>query len=183
LAESTVKVVAENRKARHDYHIEETHEAGLVLVGTEVKSLRAGQCSLRDSYVEIRDGQAFMVGSHISPYKQGNRYNHEPLRPRKLLLHKMEIRRLTQKVREKGYTLVPLRIYFSGPRAKVELAVARGKHTYDKRQDLAERDAKRAMERALTGREGVAPTGQRGRGRGGGAGDSGGRGDSGGDED
>ncbi len=146
------KTVADNRKARHDYHIEETHEAGLVLTGTEVKSLRAGQCSLRDSYAEVRDGEVFLVNSHISQYKQGNRFNHEPLRPRKLLLHKHEIRRLAVRSRERGYTLVPLRIYFSGSRAKVELAVARGKHTYDKRRDLADRDAKRAIERAMSNR-------------------------------
>ncbi len=146
------RLVAENRKARHDFHIEETYEAGLALTGTEVKSLRAGQCNLRDSYVEIRDGQATMVNSHISQYRQGNRFNHEPLRPRRLLLHKIEIARLNQKVREKGYTLVPLRIYFSGSRAKVEIGLARGKHTYDKRRDLAERDARRDMERALAGR-------------------------------
>jgi SsrA-binding protein len=148
------KTVADNRKARHDYLIEETHEAGLVLTGTEVKSLRAGQCSLRDAYAEVRDGEVFLLNSHISQYKEGNRFNHEPLRPRKLLLHKFEIRRLAVRSRERGYTLVPLRIYFSGSRAKVELAVARGKHSYDKRRDLADRDAKRAIERAMAGRGG-----------------------------
>lgn len=147
-----IKVVAENRKARHDYFIEDTYEAGLVLTGTEVKSLRAGQCNLRDSYVEIRAGEAALVNSHIAPYREGNRFNHDPLRPRKLLLHKVEIRRLEQRVREKGYTLVPLRVYFAGPRAKVEVALAKGKHTYDKRRDIAERDARRAIERALAER-------------------------------
>ncbi len=147
-----VHVVSENRKARHDYHIEETYEAGMALTGTEVKSLRAGQCNLRDSYVELKDGQATLVNAHISQYKEGNRFNHEPLRPRKLLLHKMEIRRLGQRVRERGYTVVPLRIYFSGSRAKVEIGLARGKHTYDKRHDLAERDARRDMEREMAGR-------------------------------
>jgi len=156
-----IRVVSENRKARHDYDIEETYEAGLVLTGTEVKSLRAGHCSLRDSYVEIRDGQATMLQSHIAQYKEGNRFNHDPLRPRKLLLHKMEILRLGHKVRERGYTLVPLRVYFSGSRAKVEIGVARGKHTYDKRRDLAERDARRDMERALAGRRGRADRGGR----------------------
>ncbi len=151
---SATKVVVENRKARHDYHIEETYEAGLVLTGTEVKSLRAGQCNLRDTYVEIRDGQATMINSHIAQYKQGNRFNHEPLRPRRLLLHKIEITRLAQKTRERGYTLIPLRIYFSGSRAKVEIGLARGKHTYDKRRDLAERDAKRDMERVMSSRGG-----------------------------
>jgi SsrA-binding protein len=152
-AERQTKNVTENRKARHDYHIEETYEAGLVLTGTEVKSLRAGECNLRDSYVEIRDGEAIMINSHISAYTQGNRFNHEPLRPRKLLLHKLEIRRLGQRVREKGYTVVPLRIYFSGSRAKVEIGLARGKHTYDKRRDLAEKDARRDMERVMAGRD------------------------------
>lgn len=147
--------VAENRKARHDYFIEETHEAGLVLTGTEVKSLRAGNCNLRDSYAEVRDGEVFLVNCHISPYTHGNRFNHEPMRPRKLLLHRHEIRRLAARTRERGYTLVPLRIYFSGSRAKVELAVARGKHTYDKREDLRERDAQRDMERAVRGRDRV----------------------------
>ena len=147
--------VAENRKARHDYFIEETHEAGLVLTGTEVKSLRAGNCNLRDSYAEVRDGEVFLVNCHISPYTHGNRFNHEPMRPRKLLLHRHEICRLAARTRERGYTLVPLRIYFSGSRAKVELAVARGKHTYDKREDLRERDAQRDMERAVRGRDRV----------------------------
>ncbi len=146
------RVVAENRKARHDYFIEETYEAGMVLTGTEVKSLRAGQCNLRDSYAEIRDGEVYLVNSHISAYKYGNRFNHDPERPRKLLLHRHEIRRLAGRVRERGYTLIPLRVYFSGPRAKVELALARGKHSYDKRRDIAERDARRAIERALRGR-------------------------------
>ncbi|RJQ05194.1 MAG: SsrA-binding protein SmpB [Bacillota bacterium] len=146
--------VAVNRKARHDFHIEETYEAGIVLTGTEVKSLRAGHCSLRDSYAEARGGELFLVNAHIPQYKQGNRFNHEPLRDRKLLMHKMEIRRLGQKAREKGYTLVPLRVYFSGPRAKVEIALARGKREYDKRQAIADRDARRSMERTLAARSG-----------------------------
>jgi len=147
-----IKNVAVNKKARHDYHIEETCEAGLALLGTEVKSLRAGQCSLRDSYAEVRGGEVFLVNSHIAAYKHGNRFNHEPRRDRKLLLHKREIMRLVGKVRERGYTLVPLRIYFKGTRAKVELALVRGKRAYDKRRDIAERDAKRAMQRALAER-------------------------------
>lgn len=147
-----VKTVAENRKARHDYHIEETYEAGIVLQGTEVKSLRGGQCSLRDSHAEIRDGEVYLINSHIPAYSHGNRFNHEPRRERKLLMHRHEIRRLVAKVRERGYTLVPLRIYFGGSRAKVELALARGKKTYDKRDAIAERDAQRAMERALAAR-------------------------------
>jgi len=147
-------VVAVNRKARHDFHIEETFEAGVVLTGTEVKSLRAGHCSLRDSYAEARDGELFLVNAHISQYTQGNRFNHEPLRDRKLLMHKAEIRRLGQRTREKGYTLVPLRVYFAGSRAKVEIALARGKREYDKRRAIADRDAKRSMERALAARSG-----------------------------
>lgn len=147
-----LKVVADNRKARHDYHIEETCETGIVLTGTEVKSLRAGQCNLRDSYAEVKDGEVVLLNAHISAYEQANRFNHEPRRPRKLLLHKHEIRRLASRTRERGYTLVPLRIYFSGSRAKVELGVARGKRAYDKRRDLAEREARRALERALAGR-------------------------------
>lgn len=151
-AKDTIKVVAENRKARHDYHIEETYEAGLVLQGTEVKSLRDRHCSLRDSYAEIRDGEVYLLNSHIAAYRHGNRFNHDPTRPRKLLLHKAEIRRLASKVRVRGYTLVPLRVYFKGPRAKVELALARGKRLYDKRRDIAERDARRAVERELAAR-------------------------------
>lgn len=147
-----VRTVADNRKARHDYHIEETYEAGIVLQGTEVKSLRGGQCSLRDSHAEIRDGQVYLINSHIPAYTHGNRFNHEPRRERKLLMHRYEIRRLIGRVRERGYTLVPLRLYFSGPRAKVELALARGKKSYDKRDAIAERDAQRDMERALAGR-------------------------------
>jgi SsrA-binding protein len=147
------RLVASNRKAYHDYFIDETLEAGLVLVGTEVKSLRAGRANLRDSYVEPRAGELYLVGAHISPYEQGNIANHEPLRPRKLLIHKEELRRLLAKVAEKGYTLVPTRLYFSGPHAKVEVALARGKRQYDKRVALAKRDAQREVERELRGRQ------------------------------
>ena len=147
------KLVASNRKAFHDFFIEETYEAGLALVGTEVKSLRDGKANLRDSYAEIRKGQLYLVGVHISPYEQGNLANHDPLRPRKLLLHKGEIDRIAIKVREKGYTIVPTRIYFKGSLAKVEIGLARGKRQYDKRADLAKKDAARDVERALRGRE------------------------------
>ena len=146
-------LVASNRKAFHDFFIEETYEAGLALVGTEVKSLRDGKANLRDSYAEIRKGQLYLVGVHISPYEQGNLANHDPLRPRKLLLHKGEIDRIAIKVREKGYTIVPTRIYFKGSLAKVEIGLARGKRQYDKRADLAKKDAARDVERELRGRE------------------------------
>ena len=146
-------LVASNRKAFHDFFIEETYEAGLALVGTEVKSLRDGKANLRDSYAEIRKGQLYLVGVHISPYEQGNLANHDPLRARKLLLHKVEIDRIAIKVREKGYTIVPTRIYFKGSLAKVEIGLARGKRQYDKRADLAKKDAARDVERVLRGRE------------------------------
>ena len=144
-----VRIACENRKARHDYFIHETYEAGMELVGTEVKSLRAGKANLRDSYAYIKNGEVFLDHMHISPYEQGNIFNHEPLRKRKLLMHKAEIVKLFSKTREKGFTLVPLKLYFSKGRAKLELALASGKHNYDKRRDLAEKAAKRDIERAL----------------------------------
>ncbi|EAX47703.1 SsrA-binding protein [Thermosinus carboxydivorans Nor1] len=146
---SKIKIVAENRKARHDYHIHETYEAGIVLTGTEVKSLRAGKANLKDSYARIENAEVMLHNMHISPYEQGNRFNHEPLRTRKLLLHRYEINKLIGKTKEKGYTLVPLKIYFTRGKAKVELALASGKKLYDKREDMAERDARREMDRAL----------------------------------
>ncbi|SDF67562.1 SsrA-binding protein SmpB [Sporolituus thermophilus] len=146
---SKIKIVAENRKARHDFHIHETYEAGIVLTGTEVKSLRAGKANLKDSYARIENAEVMLHNMHISPYEQGNRFNHEPLRTRKLLLHRYEINKLIGKTKEKGFTLVPLKIYFTRGKAKVELAVATGKKLYDKREDMAERDAKREMDRAL----------------------------------
>lgn len=148
-----IKTAAENRKARHDYHIHETFEAGLVLQGTEVKSLRAGKANLKDSYAQIKDGEMYLYNMHVSPYEQGNIFNHDPLRPRKLLMHKTEIVKLFSKTREKGFALVPLKIYFSRGRAKLELALASGKKNYDKRQDLANKAAKRDMERALKERQ------------------------------
>lgn len=144
-----IKVVAENRKARHDYFIEETIEAGIALVGSEVKSLRLGRVSLQDSYAEIKGREVFLRGMHIAPYEYSNRFNHDPLRVRKLLLHKHEILRLESKVKQRGYTLVPLRVYFKRGLAKVELALAKGKKAYDRREEIAERDARRAIERAL----------------------------------
>jgi SsrA-binding protein len=143
--------VAVNRRARHDFFIEETFEAGISLTGTEVKSLRAGRANLRDGFVRVDGREAWLENVHISPYEQGGYVNHDPLRPRKLLLHGGEISRLLGQVKQKGYTMIPLRMYFAGNWAKVEVGLARGKHLYDKRQSLAEADAKRQMERALRG--------------------------------
>jgi SsrA-binding protein len=143
------RVIAQNRRARYDYHIDDTYEAGLVLTGTEVKSLRAGRASIVDGYALVRDGEAWLMGVHIPEYTQGTWTNHEPRRPRKLLLHRREISRLLGKTQEKGLTLVPLSMYFKDGRAKVEIALARGKRAYDKRQDIARRDAAREMDRAL----------------------------------
>jgi SsrA-binding protein len=141
--------VAVNRRAWHDYFIDEQYEAGMVLTGTEVKSLRDGRANLRDGYVRIDGREAWLENVHISSYAQGGYANHEPLRPRKLLLHGREIASLIGKVRQRGYTLIPLRMYFSHNRAKVEIGLARGKREYDKRQAIAEADAKREMERAI----------------------------------
>jgi SsrA-binding protein len=147
------KLIADNRRARHDYHLGDRVEAGLVLTGTEVKSLRDGRADLARAYAEIRnDGEAWLVGSHISTYAQGNVANHDPDRDRKLLLHRRELDSLAGKVRERGVTLVPTRLYWKDGRAKVELAIARGKEVRDKRRDLAKRDADRQIERALKSR-------------------------------
>jgi SsrA-binding protein len=143
------KLIAENRRARHEYQLLERFEAGIALTGTEVKSLREGRTTMAQSYADVRDGEAWLHGLEIATYDQGNRANHEPMRPRKLLLHRREIDSLYGLVREKGLTLVPTRIYFSGGRAKVEIAVAKGKDQFDKRQALKERDSKREMDRAL----------------------------------
>ena len=143
------KLIAQNRKARFNYTIEETVEAGLALVGTEVKACRAGKANLSDAYAAVRDGEAWLMQCHIAEYSHGNRMNHDPLRPRKLLLHRREIERLNVKVAQEGRTLVPLRLYFKHGLAKVEIAVARGKKLYDKRADKAKRDADRAMQREL----------------------------------
>jgi SsrA-binding protein len=142
-------IIARNRRARHDYHIEDVIEAGLVLTGTEVKSLRAGRASLTDGFGQLTDGELWLLGVHIPEYTQGTWTNHEPRRPRKLLLHRKEIDRIASKTAEQGLTLVPLSLYFKDGRVKVELAVARGKRAYDKRHDLAQRDAAREVERAL----------------------------------
>ena len=144
-----VKVVCENRKARHDYFILETFEAGMVLTGTEVKSLRTGRGNLKDSFARVENGELWLYDMHISPYEQGNRFNHEPKRPRKLLMHKNEIMRLWGRTREKGLTLVPLRCYFKDGLAKIELALAKGKKVYDRREKIAAREARREIERVL----------------------------------
>ncbi len=150
---NSTKIIATNRKARHDYFIEDTYEAGIVLTGSEIKSIRAGQVNLRDSYATIRDGEMWLVNSHISPYQQANRQNHEPRRERKLLMHRREINRLVGKLQEKGLTLIPLKIYLKNSRAKVELGLARGKRLYDKRQTMRARDDRRQMDRALGRRQ------------------------------
>lgn len=151
---SGIKVVATNRKAGRDFHLEDKHEAGLVLKGTEIKSVRAGRVNLSDGYVQPRDGELWLVNVHIAPYDPaGQYYGHDPLRPRKLLLHRREIDRLLSRIVERGYTVVPTRMYLKSGRAKVEIALARGKRKYDKRQAIAERTAKRDVERALKEQE------------------------------
>lgn len=148
-----IKIVCQNRKAYHDYHIEDTIEAGIVLFGTEVKSLREGKVSLKESYVIIKNGEAFLLNCHISPYSHGNIVNHEPLRTRKLLLHKKEIESLYGKVQQKGYTLVPLKIYFKDSYAKVEIGIAKGRKIYEKRDKIKEKEVRREIEKATKGGE------------------------------
>lgn len=144
-----IKVVATNKKARFEYFLLEHFEAGLALQGSEIKSIRAGQASLAEAYVRVENGQAWLIDAHIAPYAQANRFNHDPRRPRRLLLHKREIRELFDAVRQKGVTIVPTRIYLKRGRAKLEIAIAKGKKLHDKRQVLAQRDAEREIERAL----------------------------------
>lgn len=141
------KLIANNKKAYHDYFIDETYEAGIELHGTEVKSLRMGKCSIKESYVRIENGEVFVYGMHVSPYEKGNIFNKDPLRIKKLLLHRYEINKLAGKVAEKGFTLVPLQVYFKDGRVKVEIGLARGKKLYDKRQDIAKKDMRRETER------------------------------------
>lgn len=142
-----IKVLAENRKARHEYFIESTYECGIALVGTEVKSIRMGKVNIKDSYVRIKNGEAFVIGMHVSPYEKGNIFNRDQFRERKLLLHKREIRKLLALSQADGYSLIPLKLYLRDGKVKLELAVAKGKKLYDKRHDIAERDARRAMDR------------------------------------
>ena len=145
--EKSNRLIANNKKAYHDYFIEETYEAGIALHGTEVKSLRMGKCSIKESFVRIEKEEVFIYGMHISPYEQGNIFNKDPLRVKKLLLHKGEIRKMKGKIAEKGYTLVPLKVYFKGSLVKVEIGLAKGKKLYDKRQDIAKKDQRREAER------------------------------------
>ena len=147
MAKGSVKIIATNKKARHDYFIEDTYEAGIVLHGTEVKSLRQGHCSIKESFVRVDNGEVIIYGMHINPYEKGYIFNKDPLRPKKLMLHKYEINKLLGKLNEKGLTLVPLQVYFKGSLVKVEIGLARGKKLYDKRQDIAKRDMKRESER------------------------------------
>ena len=147
-----IKIVATNRKATHDYTIEDRFEAGLALLGTEIKSIRAGQANLREGYVQPRQGELFLVNTHISIYEPAGRTGHDPLRPRKLLLHRKEIIKIMEKLNERGYTLIPLKMYLKHGLAKIEIALARGKRQYDKRQAIAERDAARQIDRTLKGR-------------------------------
>ena len=146
---NSIKVISQNKKAYHDYFVEERYEAGVELFGTEVKSIRAGKVNIKESYCDIKDGEVFVIGMHISPYEQGNIFNKDPLRPKKLLLHKREILKLFGLTAQKGYTLVPLQVYLSNSRVKIEIGLCRGKKLYDKRDDMARNDAKRDMERAF----------------------------------
>ncbi len=145
----TMKLVANNKKAYHDYFIEEKYEAGIVLHGTEVKSMRMGKCSIKEAFVRVENGEVFVYGMRVSPYEKGNIFNKDPLRVRKLLLHKQEINRMAGKIAEKGYTLVPLQVYFKDGKAKVEIGLAKGKKLYDKRHDIAKKDQRREAEKEL----------------------------------
>lgn len=146
------KLIANNKKAYHDYFIDETYEAGVVLHGTEVKSIRMGKCSIKESFIRIENGEVFVYGMHVSPYEKGNIFNKDPLRVKKLLMHRAEINRLAGRVAEKGYTLVPLQVYFKEGKVKVEIGLARGKKLYDKREDIAKKDARREIEREFKAR-------------------------------
>jgi SsrA-binding protein len=149
MAGDGIKIIAQNKKARHDYFIEETYEAGMVLIGTEVKSIRLGRVNLKDSYADVKQGEVYVRNMHISPYEQGNIFNRDPLRDRKLLLNRREINKLIGYIQQRGYSLIPLQIYLSHGLVKMQLAVSKGKKLYDKRRDMAKRDAKRDMERAF----------------------------------
>ena len=147
MSKDTIKLISNNKKAYHDYFIIEKYEAGIELIGTEVKSLRMGKCSIKESFVRTRDGQAFIYGMNISPYEKGNIFNRDPLRTRKLLLHKSEIRKIDAQVAQQGYTLIPLQVYFKGSLVKVEVGLCKGKKLYDKREDIARKDQKREAAR------------------------------------
>ena len=145
--ESGSRLIANNKKAFHDYFIEDTYEAGIALAGTEVKSLRMGKCSIKESFIRVENGEVYIYGMHISPYEKGNIFNRDPLRVRKLLLHRSEINKIVGKIAEKGYTLVPLKVYFKGSLVKVEIGLAKGKKLYDKRADIAKKDIRREAEK------------------------------------
>jgi len=149
LGKESIKSIAKNKKAFHDYFVEERYEAGIELAGTEVKSIRMGNVNLKDAFCTIKDGQMSVNGMHVSPYEKGNIFNREPRRPRRLLMHRREIAKLFAKIKQDGYTLIPLSLYFKGPRVKVEIGLCKGKKLYDKREAAAQRDAKREMDRAL----------------------------------
>ena len=149
MGKNNFKLVANNKKAYHDYFIDDKYETGIELYGTEVKSIRMGKCSIKEAFVRIENGQVYIYGMHISPYEKGNIFNKDPLRQRKLLMHRREIDKLLSKIKEKGFTLVPLQVYFKGSLVKVEIGLARGKKLYDKRDDIAKKDAKREMERSF----------------------------------
>jgi SsrA-binding protein len=149
MEKESFRLIANNKKAYHDYFIDETYEAGIALVGTEVKSLRMGKCSIKEAYISMVNGEALIYGMNISPYEKGNIFNKDPLRPRKLLLHRQELNKLWGAIQQKGFTIVPLKVYLKGSLVKVEIGVARGKKQYDKRADIAKKDAKRSMERAF----------------------------------
>ncbi len=153
MPEDKIKIIVENRRARHEYFILETYEAGIALTGTEVKSLRAGKVNLRDSYGFVKDGEMYLEGAHISPYDHGNRYNPDPVRSRKLLMHKRQILKLFGQVKQEGLTLIPLKMYFTRGKVKVDLALCKGKKLYDKRDSAAENDARREIERAYRGKD------------------------------
>ena len=147
-----IKIITKNRKATYEYHIEERFEAGMVLTGTEVKSLREGKANLQEAYCSVESGELALRGCHIAPYAHGNRANHEPLRPRKLLMHRKEIEKLDKAARQKGYTIIPLKLYFKNGKAKLELGIGKGKKLYDKRADIADRDSKRRLDRLRSNR-------------------------------
>ena len=152
MGKESIKLVANNKKAYHDYFIDEKYEAGIELFGTEVKSIRMGKCSVKEAFVKIDRGEVYVCGMHISPYEKGNIFNKDPLRQRRLLMHKREILKLFARIKQDGYSLIPLSIYFRGPRVKLELGLAKGKKLYDKRESAAKRDAKREMDRAIKSR-------------------------------
>ncbi len=147
MAKEQIKLIANNKKVFHDFFLEEKYETGISLHGTEVKSLRMGKCSIKEAFIHIEKGEVILYGMHVSPYEKGNIFNRDPMRPKKLLMHKSEIRKLEQQIKEKGYTIVPVQVYFKGSLVKVEIALAKGKKLYDKRQDIAKKDAKREAER------------------------------------